>query len=41
MANRSYALPDADGSWCLVADDQALRWSTHVDWLHTNRAGVP
>ena len=40
-AIRTYALPDADTSWCLVADGQALRWSTNVDRLHVIRAGVP
>jgi uncharacterized protein (DUF2384 family) len=34
-------LPDAGGSWCLVADGQALRWSTNVDRLRVIRAGVP
>ena len=40
-ANSSYVLPDATSSWCLVADGQALRWSTNSDRLSLIRAGVP
>lgn len=40
-ASRAYALPGEGGAWCLVADGEALQWSTNSERLTLIRAGVP